>query len=481
MNELIQWAGILLIGVSAVAMRWPAWRLPALVFALLAMPGNVDNLLPQMTLDPNPIADNTAPVFSAIDRLIALATVLTLREGRWQRLGREARWIIVGGLALWALATASALVALASGVEPAAVARGSVTFLRVAVLLFLAFGLADQLRDGAPMAIAAALGTLSLLANGLYTSSQLDSTRFTAATFGRNGFSLVLIIAMLLAAGLAVTYAQRSRWLAAAPALTVASAALFGSIATGTRASLLAVVPAIGFALIVNRSWTSRRGILGLVGMLALAISVSAAAALWTSEGGRALSVFTDPGETVDVVTDPSGQPWYSPVRTRTHFWSLAGHMITEQPLTGVGPYQWNIQRYELDPQGITAVVDPHMTYLQLAAEYGVPVFAGYVILLAACMTMIVGYAWRAGLPTSRDWTATTLAASAVLFPVTELTNSHFFNVRLGPFGWLIFASAVALSYLAYAERRRRLSAGSVRAFRSAQESGQHGGVTAEG
>jgi O-antigen ligase len=481
LNELILGAGILLVGVSAVALRWPAWRLPALAFALLAMPGNVDNLLPQMTLDPNPIADRTAPVFSAIDGLVALAVMLSLREGRWLRLGRGARWIVSGGIALWALATLSVLGHLASGVEPAAVARGSITFLRVPVLLFLVFGLADQLRSGRNIGIAAGLGTLSLIANGLYTSGRLDSARFTAATFGRNGFSLALIVAMLLAAGLAVTYAQRSRWLPAALALTLASAALFGSIATGTRASLLAVLPAIAFALIVNRSWISRRGLLGLGGMLVLAIAVSTAAALTTSEGGRALSGITDPGETVDVLTDPNGQPWYSPVRTRTHFWSLAGQMIMEQPLTGVGPYQWNIQRYERDAQEVVVVVDTHMTYLQMAAEYGVPVFAGYMILLAACLGLVVGFAWRAGLPTSGGWAATTLAAAAVLFPVTELTNSHFFNVRLGPIEWLILASAVALSYLAHAERRSEVSAASVGALRSARESGQHGGVTAEG
>jgi hypothetical protein len=34
---------------------------------------------------------------------------------------------------------------------------------------------------------------------------------------------------------------------------------------------------------------------------------------------------------------------------------------------------------------------------------------------------------------------------AAVVYPVTELTNSHFFNIRLGAFGWLLLALAFVL------------------------------------
>lgn len=50
MTTLILWVGLGLAAISALAMRRPDWRVPALVFAILALPGNIDNLLPQMLL-----------------------------------------------------------------------------------------------------------------------------------------------------------------------------------------------------------------------------------------------------------------------------------------------------------------------------------------------------------------------------------------------------------------------------------------------
>jgi hypothetical protein len=81
--------GILIIGLGLVIVTpcgpddksdMGACRL--LIFGLLAIPGNVDNLLPQMRgLDPTDIADNT--MAAVIDRRLLLlwAIVLTLREG----------------------------------------------------------------------------------------------------------------------------------------------------------------------------------------------------------------------------------------------------------------------------------------------------------------------------------------------------------------------------------------------------------------
>ena len=97
MTTAILIGGLIVTLLVAIAMRRPEWRLPAVIFAILAIPGNVDNLMPQMRLDPNALANNTAPVVSFVDVLIVWALVLAFREGRLRRMRPP-----VAQVSLWA-------------------------------------------------------------------------------------------------------------------------------------------------------------------------------------------------------------------------------------------------------------------------------------------------------------------------------------------------------------------------------------------
>lgn len=452
MTTVILAGGVLVTLLVAYVMRRPEWRLAALLFALLAIPGNVDNLLPQMRLDPHSIANNTAPAISFVDLLIAWGLILTAREGRFAGWSRHMRWIVGGSVAFAVLVTIVTLVNVADGVAIPAAVRGILTLARIPALLALAIALRHEVGDGRRVAIGVAVGLVALLGNGLFTSGQLDTTRFTAATFGRNGLSLALVVGALIVTGLAIELRRsadvaRQRWFAVA-LFGLAAAGLFAAIATGTRMSLLVLVPAALAALIVNRTWWHREGVAGVLLIVAGVLAVGLAAALWTAEGGRALAVVTDPGETVDIITDPEGEPDYSPVRTRTHWWSQAFGMVRADPLTGVGPYQWNIERYETDPEARPIVADPHNTYIQMAAEYGVPVLVAYVLGLGAAALLVLLTVWRRASPGSTSAIATTIAAAALMAPLTEFTNSHLFNVRLGAVAWLLLGVTLTLTVI---------------------------------
>jgi hypothetical protein len=43
------------------------------------------------------------------------------------------------------------------------------------------------------------------------------------------------------------------------------------------------------------------------------------------------------------------------------------------------------------------------------------------------------------------DWSGMALAFITLTIPVVELTNSHFFNVRMGPLTWLVCAAVLAM------------------------------------
>ena len=449
MTTAILVGGLIVTLLVAIAMRRPEWRVPALIFAILAIPGNVDNLMPQMRLDPNALANNTGPVVSFVDVLIVWALVLAFREGRLRRMRPPVAWIVVGAVGFAALAAAATVINVAQGADVAAAVRGVIVLGRIPALLALTVAHRGLLGQGRLVAGGVTLGLIALLGNGLYTSNDLETVRFTAATVGRNGFALALVVAALIAAGLAVELwrdAEPRPRLLAAVVFALAAAALFGAIATGTRMALLAAVPAIVIGLLVNRSWWSWRGAVGVAAILAGAVLVSAGAVMWTAEGGRAISVVTDPGDTVDIITDPGSEPDYSPVRTRTRWWDQAFQMIREDPLTGVGAYQWNFRRYGMDAQAIEVVADPHNTYIELAAEYGVPVLATYLALLVTVVLAALATVWRRAAPTSLSAVSTALAAAALMIPITELTNSHLFNVRLGAMTWLLLGVALSLT-----------------------------------
>ena len=446
---LILCAGLLLTVAAAAVMLWPRLRLPSLALAFFAIPGNVDNLLPQMALDPHAIANNTAPVASVIDVLIAWAVILTWNEGRKVRMRSGVGWVLAIALILGVVALTSSAVAVMNGVSLGAGVHGILVFVRLAAILYLGLALRDITGSGRWLAGAFALSVPLLVANGIYTSAVTSAARFTASTIGRNGFAVALSLTAVSAGGLALAvrgHDRRSRaigWGAAALAFLGFAAA----VGTGTRIFLVALLAGLVVGLFANRTWLRRSDRLRAAGVGALLVLALASGGLLSRDGMRALSIITNPGETISIVTDPGGQPSYSPVTTRTHFWKLAVTMAESHPWVGVGPYQWNFVRYEIDPKAPSLVADPHNVLLQIAAEFGLPASALYLILIGSVAWLLLVGAWRRRGVIAHDWAATGLLIGAMMYPVTELTNSNLFNIRTGPAGWMLLAVALGLIY----------------------------------
>jgi O-antigen ligase len=453
MTSLILVAGIALVVAIAVAELRPAWRLPALAIALLAIPGNVDNLMPSMQLDYHALADNTAPAISVIDLLIAWAVILTMRERRRDRSGLFRPFLTVAAV-LAGIGILAGAVAIARGVEPAAAVRGALLLLRLPALLFLAAGLIEETGDGTLLAVAVCLGAFGLLGNGVYTSVSHGQERFYATTFGWNNFGDVLVATSLVATGLALQFWPARRTSRTALALTalgvlIAALTVFGATATGTRMTLLVLVAGGATAGVMAAFWRSRARMVRAAVVVAAFVAVVSAAALTTPSGARALSFITDLAGVTTQSDEPVG-PDQSEVRSRLEFWTLAARMTVEEPLTGVGAYQWNIERYDLSMTTDVVVADTHNAYLQAAAELGIPAMLALVLLLGMALWQIVvapsvlaAQARPPGLPA----TGIGLAAAAVVLALGDLTNSNFFNVRTGAFEWLLIAAALGMAF----------------------------------
>lgn len=454
-TTLILVAGIALAVALAVAMTRPTLRLPALLLAMLSIPGNVDNIVPQMRMDPNAVANNTGPAISVVDLLIVWAVLLTLREGR-RLLPGVSRRLLLGTLAFAVVVTLAATVAvLTREVEPLAALRGILTLARIPALVYLAIALFPLDPHALRLSVASALGAVALIGNGLYTSAVEEHVRFTAATFGRNGLGMVLVVTGLLAGGAAIQSLRGDldRRLAI-PLGVIAAAAIFGAVATGTRMALIALIVGVVGAVVLNRSWRSWRGVRQVLAGVAAVVLIVVTATFTTVAGSRTVSTVTEFGDTLDSVTNVDDEPEYSEIRWRARFWALAMEMASDAPLTGVGPYQWNILRYEYDPDSPRLVANPHNAYIQLAAEYGIPTMLAYCLLLLVVAGTVVATQFRARSTTAREWSAALLVGCAAAYPITELTNSHLLNVRLGAVGWVLLATALAIA-LADREQRR--------------------------
>jgi O-antigen ligase len=447
LTTVILAAGLVMIVVLATAIARPSLRMPAIAFGLLALPGNVDDLLPQLALDPHSIRDAMAPVVTSIDLLIVWALLLTVRES--PGVGPTGRRVL--GVAVVAAVVASIAVAVAAlgGVPAGAIARGLILWWRIAALIYMAFALRAHLGDGRLLGLAIVAGGVVLLGNGVYTTVTDDLDRFTAKTFGRNGLAIALTVVTVIGTGVAAdlwsrAVSTRDRWLAVGAA-TVAALSLFGMSATGTRIAFMMLLLAGVAALVLYPGRLGRRAVPGIALTFAVAVAVLAGSVFLTTAGGRTLSVVTDLDTTVDVVTDPGGTPTETEIRSRGEFWDLAVQMALDDPLTGVGPFQWNVVRYVMDPTGPVVVADAHQTYLQVAAEYGIPSLALYVILLASIASAIVPSLVSVRVRERLGWAGIGIVIGSGIIPIAAMTNAHVISPRNGPLEWLLLASAAAI------------------------------------
>lgn len=233
-------------------------------------------------------------------------------------------------------------------------------------------------------------------------------------------------------------------------------------LGTGTRMSLLLLLGAAAIAVVVALMRAKRRYLAGALVTGAVVVVAVAGSVAWTSAGGRTVSIITGAGDAVDEVvtgvTKPGELPGYSTITSRTQFWGPAVEMIRVDPVFGVGPFQWNIERYRLDPRSPVVVADAHNSYLQTGAEYGMPVLLAYGALYLGAFAFILFLVFVRRREGRLTWGHAALALAACSMPVADLTNSHLFNTRMGAVTWLLVAAAAAVLSMRQEEAVTRLA-----------------------
>ncbi|MGH7391859.1 MAG: O-antigen ligase family protein [Candidatus Rokuibacteriota bacterium] len=297
----------------------------------------------------------------------------------------------------------------------------------VAFLLFMPFVLAS-VRTHADLRRVVYAVTLSLALTFPYAVRQMlrYDSRMGVGLYEPNYFAanLVLVIPLALAiAGTQSTPGRRKLWLAIGLILT---ASLF---MTSSRGGFLGLLVA-GTVFVYRRRGAGAA--LALVGVLVLA-------ALPTHLGERAIATLFGEGPEASVGLEASN---------RAHmalFWG-ALRMISDAPLTGVGPY--NFKTLSAAYSGLDANYIAHNTWLELAAEAGLPVLVVFLLLLVAVFRGLRrAVAVREGGAEARELAAWAEGLRSGL--VGFLVVATFISAQYEKWFWLAVFLSIAMERLA--------------------------------
>ncbi|RME25958.1 MAG: O-antigen ligase domain-containing protein, partial [Candidatus Zixiibacteriota bacterium] len=344
------------------------WRPVLLPVIILAVPGLVDDFAPSVYLGPlDEMGANPVPIFTHLDIALVWLTLLHLTEGKFHRVKLHGPALVLLPLALWAALNTGVhfMISPEGKFNGGAGVMATVGVLRW-LLVYINASIMFRSPKSARHLMAGILIVLAVLAvDSTYITLTRHTERLTAGTLGNNVFGncLALLAIMLLAA--ASDRVRHRRWF------------LFGSgaagtmlILTGTRMSLLAMfLGLLLFAVLRWRHYLTVTRICVLAGLLTGVVLITGYKLSQTETSGR----FDVAAIARLDLANPDAQSFSestTSILTRLYLWQASLNMITAHPIIGIGPGQWNEQKYRY---GFSqpVMIDAHNGYLHFAAEEG--------------------------------------------------------------------------------------------------------------
>lgn len=304
----------------------------------------------------------------------------------------------------------------------------------VAFMMFLPFVLvtARTQEDLGRVLRAIALSLALTLPYGLRQMVRYDA-RLGVGLYEANYFAANLCLVVPVAVAIALarpTRRGRAIWLG------VAGVLVLSLLLTGSRGGFLGLLAAS--AMFVYRRRGAGATIALVVGLIL--------AALPTSLGERAMgTLFQDAGVPTDL--EASNQAHMA------LFWGGL-RMIADAPLTGVGPY--NFKTLSALYSGLDYDFIAHNTYLELAAELGLPVLIIFLLMIAAAFRGLKRAVMAGGL----DVRTTELAAWAEGLRsglVGFMVAGTFISAQYEKWFWLVFFLTIAVERIAVMHEREAL------------------------
>ena len=204
---------------------------------------------------------------------------------------------------------------------------------------------------------------------------------------------------------------------------------------TGGRATMLALAAGVGVVTVLYRfqssRWLRAFGSCAFVGAVLYWVLFAAVPSLFGIAGDYTAL------DTVERSATDTGQ-------TRKLLWDLALRYIAESPWLGIGPMHF---AHRLNPEA----AHPHNVYLQIAAEWGLPMLAMVLVLAGLGMRRLIRATRQSDNPEDADL-GVGLTAVCVAIAVDGVFSGNFVmpNSQL----WIAFALGLAAAYVIRVEAR---------------------------
>jgi O-antigen ligase len=306
------------------------------------------------------------------------------------------------------------------------------------VLLFLIVFTAVRNKRQAMMVIggfiagAAAAGLYGLL-SGNVTQQEVFQERLGGAGLDPNELASVLVAAMALSAGLAVSLKGK-------PGLRLAAMAgggfcLVATLLTGSRGGMISIICVIVSGIVFAGRWRWRAAVAGVLVAVVAFFYITALA----------------PTAVRDRITQ-STQGEAPVLEGRTTLWKVGERMARANPVGGVGAgnFQVSSRHYLLQPGAVwrsdAIITHPqiaHNTYLQILAELGIVGFLLFasIALFSLWSALRAAGRFRADGDTAGEALARATAVALIGILVADFFISENFNKQL----WLLFGIGPAL------------------------------------
>jgi O-antigen ligase len=429
-----RWAGLVALGLVAVALGFTSVGNPALalelalglpfvliVFSDLAV--GVGLFVLSQFLLPNTGA------LAKVTGLLLLAAALVRTPAHLRRRAD----LVADHPALCALVAVSVVwvgLSISWAADGSIAASNALRYAQNAALFVIVFAAVRNVRDAKVIIGAFALGAALSAAYGLVGGANLTQPgRLVGTTGEANQLATYLVAGLVLSIGVTVTSRRMPPLMLGAS--SCAAACILGLALTLSRAGLVALLAALIASTVVVRR---HRGVITLTAVLAA--------------GGFAVYflALAPPQARQRIFYDPSG------TSGRTALWTVARRMIDAHPLDGIGIGNFPLRSVDFlvrpgvlhnDSYVVEQPLEAHNIYLQLLAETGVVgflLFAGVVVTALRCC-------WRAARARSpgRDHDLMVLAEVTLVANVAVLVANFFAPGLFDKQMWLLFALGPAL------------------------------------
>lgn len=405
-------------------------RLVIFFVLLLALPGTIDDFLPQIPIGYEfENGFNTFTIISFFDIFFLLFLILIKKDKKnYQQikvLNNILTFLVISTFFSFCFALPES-----NDYEYGALLKGTFMIVRLIIVYIFLKNVNVDNNFYINIIYSSMISSILLSVGSIVISSISGSERLQGGSYGNNIFANFLVLLTLIILG-GINSKSIKKKIKPLVILTI-GLNIIVIFFTGTRMALIALLIGIIIYVMIqkNKMWVK---IVILSHLFFLLIYVTNTGVFENSR----FSVLLNPLEFISQIDKSTS----TTVGTRLIIWDATFDMIKDRPFFGVGPGIWNYERYNY---GIyfNVLLDPHNGYLGLLSEYGLVFFVFYLSFIFIALFKIlkhIRYYKKYDLESYK--LLLSYCIGVICWMITEMSNAGIYKVQIQYFFWIIIMS----------------------------------------